>query len=244
MRDLAVNSSYTTEATKNGQTHLNAQAEFVSNGFGFEQKKRVAMLLENCFWEREAKAGIDSMGEINPDEWGWGKRNFKFMSMPADGKLSTKNTVLCSYASSYVFINANSSKKEIAKDFLKFVQSREGLATYFIHSGTTRPYSFELTESEKAQCTPYALSVYETVHDQNTDLTPFAASNPVAKAIPDFLSTWIDGSKMNNSLQASPYAYFKLNSTRTVDEYLNGAKEWMSESAYAGYYKTATGKAN
>ena len=239
MRDLAVNSQYTTEGARNGLTHRGAQSEFVANGFGFDTKNRVAMLLENCFWEREAKPDIDALGDINPVEWGWGKRNFQFMPMPVDNKLTDRTTILCSYSASYVVLSSNSDMKAEAKEFLKFAHSREALATYLIHSGTTRPFSFKMTPAEKAQCTPYTLSVYDWVYENpNVDLVHTnIKNNPVASVIPDFDSYWFDGiAKIQ-----SPYEYFKGSPNATLQSYIESAKSWASGS-YTTWYNTAMGK--
>lgn len=189
--DLARNDTFVTQGTRNGLTHIEAQKQFVSSIMqkptSSNPRPRVAMFLENSYWEREVKATFDDMSAFK-DSYGYGKRNFKYMPAPkmigVEGIANTtntdKDTVYVGSTASFVCINATSENKQIAKDFLQFAQSRESLAKYVIHSSSLRAYDFELTDAEIAQCTPYGLSIYNLLSDPNTELVCGGARNPVS----------------------------------------------------------------
>lgn len=64
-------------APAGGNTHTTAEREFIqSKRYG----TRIAMFVENSYWEQEARSVFD--GEPQPEQNGYGKRNFKYLTMP------------------------------------------------------------------------------------------------------------------------------------------------------------------
>lgn len=56
-KDVMSKNSYTTSKTRSGQTHRNAQDEFIRSIYSTSaESKRVAMFLESSYWETEAKS--------------------------------------------------------------------------------------------------------------------------------------------------------------------------------------------
>ncbi len=219
--DIATNDSYTTSGTRAGQTHTEAQDSFVQSidsGTG-----RIAMFIENSFWEREAKNTMDAMGEYEP-EYGFGKRNFKYMVAPVDNKKTDRTTIYMGYAESFVCINANSKRSELAKKFLQFAQSREALVKYTQYTSTLRPYDYTFTEEEYNACTPMTQSMVDLKRDSNVDFVTHAALNSVLKKIPQHNDGWF----FSEGSSALPFSKFR-NSSMTVAEYISKNKSANSK---------------
>ena len=188
--DLANNRDFVTQNTRNGLDNTNAQKEFVSSltqkATASNSRPRVAMFLEHSYWEREAYGTFSQMGSINAAH-GYGKRNFKYMKAPkmigVDGiadTTNTKDTILVG-SGGWTAVSAYSTQKDLAKDFLQFMQSRECLAQYLIHASCLRPYDFKLTAEEQAKCTPYGLSLYELLSDENVEFVTANARNDYSR---------------------------------------------------------------
>ena len=249
--DLAKNRAYTTQQTRNGLTHLGAQKEFIlSINVAETKENRIAMFLEQSYWERESKSVFDAMAGME-DEYGWGQRNFKYMPTPkivgVDGiadSTNTKNTVYTTGANSFVAINANSDRIEEAKDFLLFVQSRRALALHTIYSGTLRPYDYKMTAAEKELCTPLGLSIYELLEDTNVEFVNLSKINAISKSNnTDFNYDWLTYTKtttktspQNPALLSvegrSAYNLFMEFSMLTVDEYFQGMQNYWNPTRW------------
>lgn len=231
--DLAHNASYTTSLTKSGGDYLQSQKEFVNSVGASGKTNRIAMFLENSWWEREVKSTIESMGEINP-EWGWGQRNFKYMVAPVNNKLTNRDTISCGYTDSMVFINKNSKRKELAKEWLKFCQSSESLSVYVAETCTLRPYTFTMKENIYNECTSYTKSIIDLMLRDDVDFVPFGSACDTAKKIPDFNYDWCDKSSVKGQAPSAPYSFFKAFTDVTVDQYFAGCYTYYSNK-WSGY---------
>ncbi|MBR7110702.1 MAG: extracellular solute-binding protein [Clostridia bacterium] len=254
--DLAHNDNYTTTTTRSGLSHIAAQAEYVSSINTAESgKNRVAMFLENSYWERETIATFNSMAEFD-ENWGWGKRNFRYMPAPkfvdVDGINDQKNdktTMLCGTTSSMTFINksVDAVAKTLAKDFLQFVHSRRGRALYLIHSSCLSAYDFTLTDTEYAQLTPFAKSIYDLSRDENTELVHRSGlGNPIfRKKILDFSYDWTcytqasfkgtvgDDNDVNGR---AAFNLFRGNTHLTVEDYFEGMAKYFNADKWANEF--------
>ena len=188
--DLAANPTFVTTSTRSGLDNTNAQKQFVSSitqpKTTANPRPRIAMFIEHSYWEREVDTTFDQMDDFNANH-AYGKRNFKYMKAPkmigVDGianSTNTKDTILCT-GGGWVAVSKYSKQKDLAKDFLQFMQSRECLAKYLMHASCLRPYDFKLTEAEIAQCTPYGLSLYELLTDENVEFVSDVGRNAYSK---------------------------------------------------------------
>ncbi len=187
--DLARNINYVTQNTRNGMDNLAAQKQFVSSIMqkpsATNPRPRIAMFLEHSYWERETDGTFNEMS-ANPN-YAYGKRNFKYMKAPkmigVDGITDTKNTkdTVLVGGGGWSAVSAYSKQKDLAKDFLMFMQRRECMAKWLIHTSCLRPFDFKLTDAELAQCTPYGLSLYELLTDENVEFVTYNNRNDYAK---------------------------------------------------------------
>jgi len=236
--DLAHNASYTTTASRGSQTNLDAQDSFVMS---IESGKRVAMIIENSFWEREAKGTIDGMGD-KLSAWGWGKRNFKYMIAPVN-KTTDRKTVYMSYPNSYVFVSKFSERKDRALDFLQFAHSRASLAAYTVYSGCLRPYDYTVNETEYAKATPYTQSLIDLMRRDDVDFVTMGPGNEVARYLStDYETLWGNMTKIGSTEYRSPYQAFMAKDSLTVDDYFLGYSTYMTKSRYDEMYQKVLGE--
>ena len=238
--DLMSKSSYTTSKARAGLGHESAQQNFVGSvKVAADGGKSVAMFIESSYWETEVKNYMQSLASLNPD-WGYGKRNFKFMSFPtftgvegiAD-QTNTKNTIYCANARSMVCINRASTKKDIAKDFLQFCQQRKCLSIYVKYSSALRPYYFKATNEEYAEFTPFMQSIYDLTQDENTEFCFHTdACDVKRRQNTEFGHEWAFMTQTSKAVTDNPITAFYTNSSLTVDEYFAGMSTYWTEARW------------
>lgn len=218
-------------APAGGNTHTTAEREFIqSKRYG----TRIAMFVENSYWEQEARSVFD--GEPQPEQNGYGKRNFKYLTMPkfvgmegVEDQTNEERVIPTTYSESYMCISAKNTNKNaevqtrVAKLFIKFVQQRAQLVKFTANTGCLRPYKYTITDEEKQTCTPYTRSILELIAEGAT----VAPNLAIATKRRQF--TGEDGfdesnngfafrAKVDNNVYKEPFTYFYMNPDKTVDD--------------------------
>lgn len=151
-----------------------AQQSFVMSKASTSGKQRILSILEGDWWENEARASFNSMGNLNPAD-GYGKRNFRMMPIPhfTDEEVSAgKSYKFGGFSSGYpavvnrLTVEGDPVKEKLVRLWLQFQHSRESLKTFTTHSGSSLAYDYELTAEELSALTPFARSIVE-VHQQD-----------------------------------------------------------------------------
>lgn len=230
--DITKNSgNYSTQAVPGGgNTHKGALSEYVqSKRFG----KRIAMTVENSYWEQETREVFES--EPSQAINGYGKRNFKYMPVPeftgVDGiedQTNTERILPAQFAESYVCLSAKNKNKnadvqvKIAKLFIKFMQQRSQLVKYTKNTGCIRPYNYTVTAEEKALCTPYTQSLL-TFIEEGAKLAPNLLSATKRRAYNGEIgfhetdNGFAFRARVGNSTYMDPFTYFYQNKDKAVD---------------------------
>lgn len=218
-------------APAGGNTHTTAEREFIqSKRYG----TRIAMFVENSYWEQEARSVFD--GEPQPEQNGYGKRNFKYLTMPkfvgmegVEDQTNEERVIPTTYSESYMCISAKNTNKNaevqtrVAKLFIKFVQQRAQLVKFTANTGCLRPYKYTITDEEKQTCTPYTRSILELIAEGAT----VAPNLAIATKRRQF--TGEDGfdesnngfafrAKVDNNVYKEPFTYFYMNPDKTVGD--------------------------
>ena len=223
--------NYSSQSTPGGgNTHKGALSEYVqSKRFG----KRIAMTVENSYWEQETREVFES--EPSQSINGYGKRNFKYMPIPnfigVDGiedQTNTERILPAQFAESYICLSAKNKNKNadiqvgVAKLFIKFMQQRSELVKYTKNTGCIRPYNYSVTAEEKAACTPYTQSLL-TFIEEGAKLAPnllSATKRRTHNAEIGFHETdngFAFRAKVGNSTYMDPFTYFYQNKDKTVN---------------------------
>lgn len=242
--DLMKNKSYTTDKTRSGGLNNEiAQQDFVKSINPTDSKtNRVAMFMEMSYWEPEVADYMNKMGQINP-AWSYGRRNFKYMPFPkfvgVDGiidQTNDKNTIL--HTSSYSFVCINKAKsqaeKDLAKDFLKFVQGRQCLAIYTKYTSCIRPFDFKMTDSEYNECTTLGKQVYDMANDENFEVVTNGSVHPFRRSNTDhWMFNWAWATTTSVAAGSGAFFTFYTNPTLTVDMYFNGLSTYWNDTMWA-----------
>lgn len=219
-------------APAGGNTHTTAEREFIqSQRYG----TRIAMFVENSYWEQEARSVFD--GEPQQEKNGYGKRNFKYMTMPKfegmgegiEDQTSTERVIPTTYSESYMCISAKNTNKNaevqtrVAKLFIKFVQQRSQLVKFTANTGCFRPYTYTITEEEKQTCTPYTRSILELIEEGATVAPNLAISTKRRQytgedGFDESNNGFAFRAKVGNNVYKEPFTYFYMNKEKTVDD--------------------------
>ena len=164
-KDLMAKSAYYSENVfQTSQDNFAAQDEFLY-GVEFSKKsgKRIAMLVDGPWWEREASETMKEMAaDYSNQSYAYGKREFGIMPMPEadDGSSAEGNTVACTSGCSLIFMNNRSKSKDAAGLFLQYCMSDEGLRIATAASGIMRPYNYTMTDEYLEKMTPFGRATY------------------------------------------------------------------------------------
>lgn len=173
LREITKDARYYSSAAFGGsQSHLIAQQEFLSSVEKSVQERgqRIAMLLDGEWWENEARSHFDEMSSID-ENYGYGKRNFKFLPMPAiSGQKSDKRTVVSFSSGTVGFVNSKAARKDIAKLWIQFMHQNSQLSVFTATTGSSLPYDYKLSEADYNSLTSFAKSVWDVKHDENVEI--------------------------------------------------------------------------
>lgn len=230
------NGLHTADVFDSINTHTMAQEKYLLSVEN-PSANRIAMLLEGGWWENGAKDFFATMEKKYGEQYGFAKRKFGFMPVPKadDGSSSPTTTLISSTGNSVVCINAASTQKDLAKDFLQFVHSDESLRTFTRVTGSVRPYSYELTESDKEEMSYFSLSMFDIYHSDTTNISYITLfQDPVFISEPSFLgnTNWFWGANIKSSLYTDPLYEFSQDSSLTVADYVNGMKNKYSKTEW------------
>ena len=180
--EIAVKEGWFSENAMTASTnHIDAQAGFVLNGLGNNEK--TGMLIEGNYWFNEAETeGIfDHYEKIYPEE-----RRVAWMSLPVTltGTVEEgcgQETTLVDLSNSYVFVNASVEEDEALvtaiKDFLRFLYTEEELARFTVNTGVLKAVDYEITAEQFAQMSQAKRSVY--MARNNARVLYAGADNPI-----------------------------------------------------------------
>lgn len=169
LNDVLLNDNYY-DTTLEGINHTASEEHFLySHGAG---RTRVAMTLNGCWWEYEARNAFATDARRNGARWGYGKRDFRFMPVPAvEGQSESMNgkAVFSTNADGSVFAvrSDNAEKNQAILDFLTYFTSDAGLSYFATKTGSMPAYKFDLGD-RVAELTPFSRNCYEIMMSENT----------------------------------------------------------------------------
>lgn len=160
--------TYYDPAVPNGPSYGVAQQDFIMSK---ETNQPIAMLFEGEWWENEARATFNAMGEVDEAN-GYGKREFRMMPIPSFNSTNEeqKYTLGAWTGGAVTIVNektvgGNAAKQKVAELWLQYQYSSEGLKCFSRHSGATLPLDYELTDTELQELTPFARNLFSLRRD-------------------------------------------------------------------------------
>lgn len=233
-----------------------AQQSFVMSKASTSGKQRILSILEGDWWENEARASFNSMGNLNPAD-GYGQRNFRMMPIPhfTDEEVAAgKPYKFGGFSSGYpavvnrLTVEGDPVKEKLVRLWLQFQHSRESLKTFTTHSGSSLAYDYDLTEAELEALTPFARSIVE-VHQQDVaedGMLEIVRSNPLARSDTARLHPVGIGfvSNYNGTLYDSTALIENMRRLRAAGNSWQAGSSWLSAAEQAVVDTYVTGMYN
>lgn len=217
--DIIKGNYYSADAGKPTVSHTNAQLLYIGS---VNKNKKIAFLLEGSWWENESRDDFVRMGKTKAS-LGYGQRNFKLLPIPrfvgTPGVTDSINTrhvlAMTTAANSAIVVSKNAKQLDLAKEFVKFLHSRRGLALMSQQSSVLRPFSYSLTKDELGESTKYFQNIYEMWKSDDVDVVYTDKFGRDVLNYPNYLdpAAWVETDL--------PWLHFKANKTLSVDSEFN-----------------------
>ena len=157
-------------------SHIGAQKDYLETNN--KSKEKIGMLVDGIWWENEATAAFDYLKMISNGAWTKENCNFKFMPLPhaTKAEIGQKHTVLDSlFSLCFMKKNIADSKKPIAIDFIKFVNTHDQLVKFTQTTNAVKSLNYTLTPTEKESLTTFGKSVVD-MREKADVVYPFATN--------------------------------------------------------------------
>ncbi len=230
-------------AVANGVEFGVAQMNFVSS---IMTEQPIAMIFEGEWWENEARATFDSMGDIIP-EYGYGKREFRMMPIPTfDSTNENQRYTLGAWTGGACTIvnektvGNNSDLQKLVELWLQYQYSVEGLKCFSRHTGATLPLEYDMTDKELEDLTPFARDLFKLRRDPRVEVIYGGSSiqeEKIRKGAAQLsfntqVSTGRFGANVlfNLMLRMSKGGYMV-----SVEEYIQGMHTWQDQDIIDAY---------
>ena len=168
VHDVLLNDDYRSDV--DAINHTQAQDKFIySHNSG---QTRIAMIVEGCWWEFEAKAAFETdAGRTHNDAYAYGNRDMRFLPLPSypESKLKGKAVFATNNDGSVIVKKQSDGEKlEAIKDFLRYFCSDEVLSTFTSVTNAVLPYEYTLSESQYEGLTKFGKNLWAILSAENT----------------------------------------------------------------------------
>ena len=200
----------------NGLDYTVAQSTFIKSKY---TSKPYAMLVEGVWWENEASTTFTEIENIRGEKKS--DRHFGFLPIPkAPGKEASDQTMFSSN-SSFGFINKNCSNMELAKEFMRFLNSDAEMSKFSAKTSIPRSLNYAVSEADKATATSFGKSLI-AMRESGKVVYPYSSLNLVIKNAASFTEErWFLTSSVSGKTLNNPFNAFK-DGTASAAQYFNG----------------------
>ena len=225
-----------THCTTTSYNHRFAQRKFLEGGF-VDGAPRVGLLIDGSWWYAGAASIFKEMSSL-PGA-GAMDRRIGFMPFPkADASKIGEATFINNWSTSiHVRANVESSKVEMAKQFIRFMHTDESLSEFTMVTSGTRPFRYQLLDKHVSNTSYYGKQMME-LHNTAKIVNPWSTTPLVLDNLNAFMmndtiyGTTVAGVGYKNITTAmlkgvSAKAYFEGLDT-------NSKSEW--DGLYSKYY--------
>lgn len=217
-------------AFNSGYSQINAQEDFLYGGEDGETTP-VAMLLDGIWWMSEATTTFNTMVDGMGQQYSKMNRDFRFMPLPNASaektaeKAAGRKNLLYDHQRSICFMKANvpEFKRELALDFIKFINSDESLVEFTQIVNAPKALNYTMTDSQMEGMTEFGKSIIR-MRSISDVLYPYSGND-------EYLSRssaiTVSGSQMKDGTSYSyPGRVFHEN-TVSVKDYFEGIRYSM-----------------
>ena len=229
---------YTKNVFSPAHLYTEAQKDFIESR---AEGEPIAMILEGCWWENEAKSVIQECGDRNGEEYAPENRHFGMMPFPKASQedVGEKSTIVDThYSLGFIKKSIDPSKIKAAKKFLKFACTNQSLNEFTVYTNTVKALKYTMTEENLDKLTYFGKSVYE-LHNSSDIFYPYSPEkvyldNQSRLSVHNSYYSIVNGGE-----KARPITYMRENVNNGAEEYFNGMyvyqlRNW--ENVYGRYY--------
>lgn len=185
---------YDTKGWASTVSHLDAQELFLKSD---KNGSPIAMLIDGTWWECEATDVFNRMSNNNPaSPYSKSNRNFGWMAFPTkvdetDTNNSTDSLLTLDNMRAFMMVRAgiSSGLETAAKDFLKFCYTPENMEAYTATTGTTRPFTYSISQETKNALTPFQQEIW-WMHENEQFVYPNVSQFYVKNTAKVFTDEW------------------------------------------------------
>lgn len=168
---------YHTNSMDGTMTHKLAQKTFIES---VNTSNPIAIIFDGSWWENECREYFDAMSQF--PGYGYGERDFRVLPIPnfegtkLDGTTAStqsddRQVLVMNHADgSAIYVSAQAKQLELAKEFVKFMHSREMLVLTTQIGVAIRPFEYEFEPAELAACTKFGQNIITMMNDENVDI--------------------------------------------------------------------------
>lgn len=201
--------------------YRDAQKDFLEST---PKGKSIAMILEGCWWENEAKDDIKAISDYYGQQYSRENRKFSMMPLPKadESKIGTKTTIVDThYSLGFVKASIAAEKVDLAKTFLRFCCTDKSLSEFTVYTNTVKALDFDLSEDDYNNLTYFGKSVYD-LHNNSDIVYPYS-NEPIYLDNQSTLSIHNSyGTKIGAIEESHPITYFRSNTLNNAIDYFNG----------------------
>lgn len=205
-------------SSSSAYSYTAAQQDFVMSGI--QNKKKIGMLVEGCWWEREASGIFSELEASLGTKYAKENMHFGFMPFPkATADKVGKGNAMISELSAGVVMNAKTTgaKAEVSKLFLRYMFTDTQMNNFVAKVGVPFVYDFVIDSSN---CSSYGKTLTGQV-ENSVLVFPFSNSELYTKNASK-LNVWFK--YWDATVNGSSYANINpiIDGNVTASEYFNG----------------------
>lgn len=225
-----------THCTTTSYNHRFAQRKFLEGGF-VEGAPRVGLLIDGSWWYSGASTIFNEMSSL-PGASAT-ERKIGFMPLPkADASRLGEATYINNWPTSiHIKSTIESSKIDMAKQFVRFMHTDESLSEFTMITGGSRPYRYDIQESHEANVSHYGkeiMRLHNTAKIVNPwSTTPLVLDNLNAFMLNDSIYNTVAGGKSYKNVST---AFLAGVSAKAYFEGLDYNNKNAWDLAYSKYY--------
>lgn len=227
--------------------NASAQNRFLLYNSISKSEYATAMLVEGPWWENEARAIFDALGQSDAS-YKYGNRDYRYMLLPVmEGQAGIDGEGNGSFFSAQdmgLTLVANKGTEDVIKMSKKFVEytlKDENLRYFTKVSGTTRPYSYDMSDEDLSSMTKFQRTVYNIIQDtENVSVIApawYQYCSPLSFGTS--VSAYSYRSQINETAGLAVYDYpvAMRNRVKDKDAYLAGMKAYYKDN-WNTFYNT------
>lgn len=189
-------------------SHLDAQESFLLTKR--DPQGGGAFLIDGIWWEYEARDTYADLAKQYGDAYKQENRMIRQVPLPKANKDIVKQkrspmSIDHVYQAAFILKKDDSSKVELAKEFLKFMMTDESHKAFTVQTGIRRPYAYDLSSEQYNSLSSYQKSLWDMTAGEKTVAYPVSEA-PYFRYRFDYITpigyaSFVDGFEYNNMVE-------------------------------------------